>query len=106
MRAEMEEAFAAQNETIAAAQTAIEESVAAVTEMSAVIEELQNTQATQSGEIATANARVDNLVANFTDNAEFDNSELIDIRVGYDGVTHESAGAAVRSLGKDLLTLT
>lgn len=106
MRAEMEEAFAAQNETIAAAQTIIEESVAAVNEMSATIEELQNTQAAQSGEIATANARVDNLVANFTDNAEFDNGELIDIRVGYDGVTHESAGAAVRSLGKDLLTLT
>jgi hypothetical protein len=57
-------------------------------------------------EIDTANARVDNLVANFTDNAEFDNAELVDIRAGYDGTTYTSAGAAVRQIGYDLNELS
>jgi hypothetical protein len=57
-------------------------------------------------EIKTANTRVDNLLANFTDNAEFDNGELVDIRAGYDGISHPSAGAAVRQIGYDLKELS
>lgn len=55
--------------------------------------------------VDTANSRVDNLVANFTDNAEYDNAELVDVRVGYDGTVHTSAGDAVRSLGYSLVEL-
>jgi hypothetical protein len=57
-------------------------------------------------EIGAANSRVDALVAGFTDNAEFDNAELLDIRAGYDGKTYESAGAAVRQIGYDLNELS
>lgn len=52
-------------------------------------------------DIALANARVDNFIA-MTD---VDNTnplyEVQDIRVGYDGITYESAGAAVRAIGED-----
>ena len=71
-----------------------------------VVEEVKNTQEIQQLEIKTANTRVDNLLANFTDNAEFDNGELVDIRAGYDGTSHPSAGAAVRQIGYDLKELS
>lgn len=52
-------------------------------------------------DVALANARVDNFIA-MTD---VDNSdplyEVQDIRVGYDGITYESAGEAVRAIGED-----
>lgn len=58
-----------------------------------------------------ARERIDNLVANDEDSEG--NSELIDIRVGYDGVRYKNAGEAVRSqmeestkhfvIGKNLL---
>lgn len=98
--------FASQNEAIAAAQTKVEENAALVDILNTEVEEVRNIQDTQQMEIDTANARVDNLVANFTDNAEFDNAELVDIRAGYDGVTYTSAGAAVRQIGYDLNELS
>jgi hypothetical protein len=67
-----------------------------VEDMTATVEEIKTTQTEQEAKINTANNRVDVLVSNFTDNAEFDNAELVDIRAGYDGKTYESAGAAVR----------
>lgn len=45
-------------------------------------------------EAASLSARLDNLVANAGDSG--DNAELIDIRVGADGVSYENAGTAVR----------
>lgn len=55
--------------------------------------------------VNAANARVDNLVTNYTDNAEYDSAEVVDIRVGYDGTVHTSAGDAVRNLGYSLVEL-
>lgn len=49
-----------------------------------------------SGEIAIERARIDNLVANTGESTE-GNSELPDIRVGYNGEIYETAGSAVRS---------
>lgn len=45
--------------------------------------------------LAVERARIDNIIANNNDTEG--NSELVDIRVGADGVTYESAGAAVRN---------
>lgn len=75
------------------------------TEINNEIKTIKDTQETQQLEIETANSRVDELVANFTDNAEFDNAELVDIRTGYDGNIYKSAGAAVRQVGYDLKNL-
>lgn len=91
---------------VSAAQTKVDENTAIVEAISAEMETIKNTQDTQQMEIETANSRVDTLVAGFTDNAEFDNAELIDIRAGYDGVTYTSAGAAVRQIGYDLNELS
>ena len=74
--------------------------------MSNVVEAISAIQLEQEAKIDTANNRVDILVSNFTDNAEFDNAELVDIRAGYDGKTYESAGAAVRQIGYDLNELS
>lgn len=102
LRAEM----ALQNEKIAAAEAKVEENVTLIETISTELDSIKNRQDDQQTEIQTANARVDNLVANFTDNADFDNAELIDIRAGYDGVTYASAGAAVRQIGYDLNELS
>lgn len=49
-----------------------------------------------SQQIASNTARIDNLVANAGDTDN--NAELLDIRVGADGITYSTAGNAVRSL--------
>ena len=56
------------------------------------------------------NARVDNLVAlanSPSSNLEPGSieSEVLDIRSGYDGISHGSAGSAIRSIGYDLIDL-
>lgn len=106
LRAELAANTQEQNATIAAAQEQINESVAIVNAVAAEVEEIKNTQETQEMKIDTANARVDVLVAGFSDNANYDNAELLDIRAGYDGITYESAGAAVRQIGYDLNELS
>lgn len=57
-------------------------------------------------EISVERARINNLVAN--NNPTEGNSELIDMRIGYDGTKYGSAGEAVRgqvsSLSEDMIT--
>ena len=95
-----------QKAIITAAQAKVDENTATVETIEAEMKVIKNTQDTQQNKIDTANSRVDTLVAGFTDNAKFDNAELIDIRAGYDGVTYTSAGAAVRQIGYDLNELS
>ena len=54
-------------------------------------------------ELAIERARIDNIVANNNDTDG--NSELVDIRIGYDGAKYVSAGDAVRSQIKTLTEL-
>lgn len=50
------------------------------------------------------NARIDNLIAHNNDTEG--NSELLDIRVGADGVTYGSAGESIRNQFVDLINIT
>lgn len=106
LRAEMAANTETQNATIAAAITKVEENAATVEQINADMAVVKNTQLEQETKIDTANNRVDTLVAGFTDNAEFDNGELLDIRNGYDGKVYTSAGAAVRQIGYNLEDLS
>lgn len=48
-------------------------------------------------------SRVDNVLNELTNNPNYaPTAEVVDIRVGYDGTTHKTAGAAVRAIGKNL----
>ena len=103
---EVNTTIAAQAEAISTAQAKVDENAAIVETVNADMTAVKETQDAQQEEIKVTSERVDNLVANLTDNAEFDNAELVDIRVGYDGSTHASAGAAVRQIGYDLNALS
>jgi len=59
-----------------------------------VYKQVLSAYATATAEIAVERARLDNLVAGGT----VDDAELLDVRVGADGKTYPSAGAAIRSL--------
>ena len=102
MRAENTTNAENQNAAIASMNAKVEENAAIVNNISEEMTQVKGVQEEQLLKIDTANSRVDNLLANFTDNAEFDNGELIDIRTGYNGENHASAGAAVRQIGYDL----
>ena len=56
-------------------------------------------------ELAAERNRIDEIVAAGTSNTTAEDAELIDIRKGYDGVDHLSAGSAVRAIGRDLNNL-
>lgn len=53
--------------------------------------------------IDSLDGRVSNLLKELTDNPEYaPTAEVVDIRSGYDGSTHDTAGDAVRSLGYEI----
>ena len=106
LRQEMAAFAEAQGTAQAEIKGIVDNNTAIVEEMASTVEAISATQAEQEDKINTANNRVDVLVSNFTDNAEFDNAELVDIRAGYDGQTYASAGAAVRQIGYDLNELS
>lgn len=106
LREEMTATTETQNASIAEAQAKVTKNEEDLSTMSQTVEEIKDRQDTQQLEINTANARVDNLVAGFSEGADFDNAELLDIRTGYDGVTYASAGAAVRQIGYDMTELS
>ena len=55
-------------------------------------------------DIKTQASRISNLVS-YTPEGTVKDQELTDIRVGYNGLTHASAGDAVRAVGSDLTNL-
>lgn len=56
--------------------------------------------------IETLSTRVSNLLSELEANPEYAaTAEVVDIRTGYDGTQHETAGDAVRAIGTDLLAL-
>ncbi|MBR2177508.1 MAG: hypothetical protein IJ861_11290, partial [Clostridia bacterium] len=59
-----------------------------------VIKGKVNIARSEEAAYAKINARIDNIIAAGT--ATEGNSELIDVRIGNDGIVYESAGAAVR----------
>ena len=79
---------------------AIEQLKGAITVNGAKIDELKTAaisdKAALKQEIAVERARIDNLVS-LEEASNTEDEELIDIRVGADGVTYASAGSAVRS---------
>lgn len=67
------------------------------------IEVLETGLADAVTKIDAVNPRLDNIIANLTDNPENAVAvELADIRLGADGTLHTSAGAAVRAIGADV----
>ena len=64
----------------------------AVTKLEAGVKDNKEAAAGLKGEIAVERARVDNLLSGAT----ADGAEVVDVRVGADGVTYDSAGTSVR----------
>ena len=70
-----------------------------------LFKDLPYTDETIQQSVNLANARIDNFIAmNEVDNDD-PMYELQDIRVGYDGITYETAGEAVRAIGEDTSNL-
>lgn len=105
-KAEVSETLAEQTTQLEDMNTKVDENTAAVEAMDETVAAVADRQDSQQLEIEAANARVDVLVAGFSEDAEYDNAELLDIRAGYDGVIYESAGKAVRQIGYDLEALS
>ena len=83
-----------ENKAIARAVTLLQNDVDAVNQrLTAKISEVKSANRDTVKELEVERARIDNLVASPTPG----DSELVDIRVGADGVTYDSAGTAVRS---------
>ena len=78
----------------------------ALTTLQADVETLRADIVSQDEDIAHAVSRVDLLINELSANPEYTPAaEVIDIRAGYDGIVHQTAGAAVRAIGEDLLAI-
>lgn len=77
------------------------EVAATVAEVSDRVDQVTETIEQTNAEIATQARRISN-IASLPFGSTTGDAELLDIRVGYDGIQHLSAGDAVRQIGKDL----
>lgn len=102
LRDEMNIFSEAQNSALLEIQNIAIESAAKVETVHTTIKTIETAQNEQAMKIDATTASVDNFIASYTDKGDFDSAELVDMRVGYDGKTHASAGAAVRQIGYDL----
>ena len=68
------------------------------------VEELSKQLVDTNDKISKQDKRISN-IASLSEGSTTADVELMDIRLGYDGTLHESAGTAVRALGTDLLKL-
>lgn len=53
-------------------------------------------------DLLVVNNRIDTHLNNLSENSQYDNAEVVDIRNGYNGSIYTSAGEAVRALGYEL----
>ena len=74
-------------------------------ELNTRVETVEGTATGLTEKMGLTEARVDNLLDTLTGAENDSNYELRDIRVGYDGTTHTTAGGAVRQIGYDLKAL-
>ena len=83
-----------ENKAIARAVTLLKNDLTAVDErLTGKIKAVRSANNDFSEELAVERARIDNLIAS----PSVDDAELIDLRVGTDGITYGSAGTAVRA---------
>lgn len=94
----MEAAAASENSAASSATQAAASRIGAASSAAAAANSAESIE-NSARQIAVNSARIDNLIANAGDSAI--PSELVDIRVAYDGVTYTTAGDAVRVQAAD-----
>ena len=78
-----------------------DDNIVEATEKFGALDNALQTVDSLNAELAAANARIDNLIA-LPEGSTTGDAEIADIRVGADGTTYDSAGAAVRGQAVEL----
>lgn len=76
----------------------------AITEVNVQLEDINSQIATTNNKLAQQSQRISNIIS-LSHGSTTGDAELMDIRTGYNGLTHASAGDAVRAIGNDLEAL-
>lgn len=102
----VDEELAKLNTDLETLKAQVEQQTQLIGENAAALVDVKNVNEEQELKLNSAHARIDTLIDNFSDNAAYDNAEVVDIRAGYDGTLHPSAGDAVRAIGYGLYNLS